>query len=225
MNRYIIVDTETTGLYQEKDRVFEIAGVEIIDGKVTGKEYHSYINPKIELSNETKVICKIDDDSFLADEKEFSEIIDDFLNFLGDDAIIVAHNAAFDVKFINAEMERCAKGSLAKYKVVDTVRLFKFISPNLSAKLDHICSRMNIDLSIRDRDGHSAIVDCRLLAEAFCLAIEGKDEDYPLNFDQREMDFVGFSKNKEVFNDRNIVSVSEAEEESHKRMMSKIMKK
>ena len=223
MQRYVIIDTETTGLNPAEDRVFEIAAVEVIGGKITGKEYHSYINPEKRLSDESKAICKIDDDSFLLEHKKFADVIDDFLRFIADDAALVAHNVSFDINFINAELRRCGREEITGRHIVDTVRLAKYQDPKSSAKLDHVCNRVGVDISIRDREGHSAIIDCRLLSEVFCIVTANESDDYPLQFDKRKMDFQGFTKRHDVLEDRKIVSNSKEELELHNMMMKDIL--
>ena len=125
MIRYVIFDTETTGLDPlNGDRVIEIGCVEMLDKQVTGRTYHQLINPECKLSDDTIDITHITDD-MLADKPVFKDIVNDFLAFLNDTAgtdkvILVAHHASFDLKFLNHELKNIGLDGLQKFEVIDT---------------------------------------------------------------------------------------------------------
>jgi DNA polymerase III subunit epsilon len=160
--REVCFDTETTGLSAEHDRVAEIAAIELIDYIPTGREFHCYINPQRRMPEEATRIHGLTDE-FLKDKPKFQEIIDDFLQFVGD-ASLVAHNAQFDFKMVNSELRRLRKPPL-KNIMIDTVALSKIKFPGAKASLDDLCRRFGIDLS--KRTTHTAILDTRLLGAVY----------------------------------------------------------
>lgn len=162
--REIILDTETTGLSARNgDRIIEIGCVETF-GKVRGKKfYHQYINPERDIPADATRIHGITD-AFIADKPVFSEIIDAFLEFIGDD-ILVAHNASFDVGFLNMELERCGKPALSSKRIIDTVKIARKKYPGARVNLDALCKRYDISLEAREK--HGALLDAELLAEVY----------------------------------------------------------
>ena len=174
--RQIIIDTETTGLEPEKGhRIIEIGCVELIDRQFTGKTFHQYINPEREIEAEAIAVHNITND-FLADKPVFSKIIEDFLVFING-AELIAHNAAFDVGFINHEIrlwDKKAKLLNAYATVFDTLALARKMFPGQRNTLDALCKRYKIDLSSRKLHGHGALLDARLLAETYLLMTGGQ---------------------------------------------------
>ncbi|MDR2723824.1 MAG: DNA polymerase III subunit epsilon [Holosporaceae bacterium] len=169
--REIVLDTETTGLnYENKDRIVEIACVELINHVPTGNTYQTYINPQMKMSPEAVAISGITDE-LLADKPLFYEIVDDFLNFIGD-ARLVIHNAKFDIGFLNSELNRLNKPPVSLENTIDTLELARKSFPGMPASLDALCRRFGIDTSIRTK--HGALVDSQLLADVYINLLGGR---------------------------------------------------
>jgi DNA polymerase-3 subunit epsilon len=168
--REIVFDTETTGLdpYQG-DRLVEIGCVEIVNGFPTGKSFHKYLNPERDVPEGAFKVHGLSRE-FLMDKPLFAEVVDEFIEFIGD-APLVAHNAMFDLGFINAELERAKKPIVLRDRLVDTLMLARRRFPGGGNKLDDLCMRYNIDLSRRTK--HGALLDAELLAEVY-IELTGK---------------------------------------------------
>ena len=171
--REICFDTETTGLDPKSgDRITEIGCVEIVDRKITGNTFREIINPDRKNSLESIQTTGLTDE-ILKDKPFFSEIADNFLEFIGDSQL-VAHNAGFDIAFVNHELSLLGKEPL-KNSVVDSLNLAKIKFPGKKNNLDVLCERFNIDNSRRDK--HGALLDAELLAEVYlCLTQEEQSQ-------------------------------------------------
>jgi DNA polymerase-3 subunit epsilon len=162
--REVVFDTETTGLDPTGgDRLIEIAAMEIINDKITDKIFHVYINPQRDVPDSAFRVHGISRE-FLNDKPVFIEIIDKFIDFIGDDPII-AHNAEFDLKFINEELRRARRPSLENNLVIDTLVLARQKHPGAANSLDALCARYGIDRSRRTK--HGALIDTEILAEVY----------------------------------------------------------
>ncbi len=162
--REIVFDTETTGLSPENgDRVIEIAAVEIDDFRFTQKSFHVYIDPEREIPASAIDIHGITND-FIRGKPKFAEVAEAFLAFVGD-APLVAHNAEFDFRFLNAELKRLAKPPLDPARMVDTLAIARSRHPGAANSLDALCKRYGIDLSRRVK--HGALIDSEILAELY----------------------------------------------------------
>lgn len=169
--REIIFDTETTGLDARLDRVIEIGGVELINRFPTGRTFHHYINPQgREIHAEAESVHGIGM-AQLADKPIFDAIAEEFLAFI-DGARLVAHNASFDMGFINAELERLGHPAITADRVVDTLAIAKRKHPMGPNSLDALCRRYGIDNSRRTK--HGALLDSEILAEVYIELIGGK---------------------------------------------------
>src|ERR1043165_8116913 len=168
--REIVFDTETTGLdpYQG-DRLVEIGCVELINGFPTGNHFRAYLNPERDMPDAAFQVHGLSIE-FLKDKPFFADVCDEFLAFVGD-APLIAHNAMFDLGFINAELERCKKAALQRERLVDTLMLARRRYPAGPNKLDDLCGRFAIDLSRRTK--HGALLDAELLAEVY-VELTGK---------------------------------------------------
>ncbi len=163
--REIALDTETTGLStREGDRITEIGCVEIIDKQVTGNSFHAYVNPERELSAASTKISGLTYD-FLKKFDNFEKVSTGFLDFIGNDRLVI-HNAKFDMKFLNYELELLDRPHLTN-EIVDTLEVAKRKYPGAPISLDALCRRFAIDLSKRTK--HGALVDAELLAEVYVL--------------------------------------------------------
>ena len=176
--REIVLDTETTGFDPEQgDRIVEIGAVELYNHVPTGQTYHQYINPERAMPQEAFQVHGLGDD-FLRDKPVFARIADEFLNFVGD-AKLVIHNAAFDMKFLNAELGWLKKRQLPWEQALDTLAIARKKFPGSPASLDALCRRFNIDNSSRTL--HGALLDSEILAEVYLELIGGKQPDFGLS--------------------------------------------
>ncbi len=169
--REIILDTETTGLDPKKgDRVIEICALEMLDGRLTGERFHHILNPERDIPAEASAVHGLYAKD-VAGKKRFAELADDMLAFIGD-SMFIAHNAPFDVAFLNAELMACNLPPFASAQVIDTLALAKRQFPGARLSLDALCQRFSIDLSGRKK--HSALIDTQLLAEVYIELTGGK---------------------------------------------------
>jgi DNA polymerase-3 subunit epsilon len=168
--REIVFDTETTGLdpYQG-DRLVEIGCVELLNGFPTGNSFHRYLNPERDIPDGAFKVHGLSGE-FLKDKPLFADICEEFLAFVGE-APLIAHNAMFDLGFINAELERCKKALLQRERLVDTLMLARRRYPAGPNRLDDLCARFSIDASRRTK--HGALLDAELLAEVY-VELTGK---------------------------------------------------
>jgi DNA polymerase III subunit epsilon len=169
--REIILDTETTGLDPREDRVIEIGGVELDNRFPTGRSFHVYINAQGRPVHPDALAVHGISDADLAGKPIFPEIVDDFIAFI-DGARLVAHNASFDMGFINTEFERIGLPPVAQERVVDSLALARRKHPMGPNSLDALCRRYGIDNSRRTK--HGALLDSELLAEVYIELIGGR---------------------------------------------------
>jgi DNA polymerase-3 subunit epsilon len=168
--REIVIDTETTGLDPASGhRVVEIAAVELMHHMPTGQKFHCYINPERDMPAEAFAVHGLDAE-FLAGFPSFAAVAEEFVAFIGDDPL-VAHNAEFDLGFLNAELVRAGRLRLSG-GIVDTLALARKRFPGAPASLDALCRRFTIDLSGREK--HGAEIDCLLLAEVYIELLGGR---------------------------------------------------
>jgi DNA polymerase-3 subunit epsilon len=176
MTREIVLDTETTGLNPlTGDRVVEIGGVELFNHIPTGRHFHHYINPERRMAEDAFSVHGLSDE-FLADKPRFAEIVDDMLEFFGD-AVLIAHNAPFDVQFLNFELEKVRRPSL-RNQIIDTVMLARDKHPGARVSLDALCKHYGIDNSRRTL--HGALLDSEILADVYLELIGGRQVTFAL---------------------------------------------
>jgi DNA polymerase-3 subunit epsilon len=169
--REIVLDTETTGLDPGSGhRIVEVAGLELLHHLPTGRTFREYINPERDMPEEAERIHGLSAD-FLKDKPLFAKIAPDFLDFIGD-ARLVIHNAAFDMKFLNAELRKAGHDIIAPARAIDTVALARQRFPGAQVSLDALCRRFEIDNSARTF--HGALLDCELLAEVYLELCGGR---------------------------------------------------
>lgn len=175
--REIVLDTETTGFDPTTgDRIVEIGAVELERHIPTGRTYHQYINPERAMPDEAFQVHGLGDD-FLRDKPKFAEVGQAFLDFVGD-AKLVIHNAAFDIKFLNAELGWMGLPSIPWDQAIDTLEIARRKFPGSPASLDALCRRFNIDNSSRTL--HGALLDSEILAEVYLELIGGRQPDFAL---------------------------------------------
>lgn len=162
--REIVLDTETTGLDPANgDRIVEIGCLELVNRLPTGNTYHAYINPERDMPREAEAVHGLSA-AFLADKPVFAAIADDFIAFVKGAALII-HNAAFDMKFLNAELARLGRDDLRSAEIIDTLAMARKKFPGAAASLDALCRRFGVDNS--GRDLHGALIDSELLAGVY----------------------------------------------------------
>ncbi len=166
--RQVVFDLETTGFrYDEGHRIVEIGAVELVRGAVTGKTFHTYVNPLRDVPEGAVKVHGLTE-KFLKDFPPFDDArtADAFVDFVAD-AELIAHNGeAFDLPFVNAELEGSGRRRLSN-RLEDTLLMARRKYPGSPASLDALCQRFNIDTRERARDGHGALLDSRLLAEVY----------------------------------------------------------
>ncbi|MEP2703611.1 MAG: DNA polymerase III subunit epsilon [Roseibium sp.] len=181
--REISFDTETTGLNPRGgDRLVEIGGVELINHIPTGKSYHVYINPQRDMPEGAFKVHGLSEE-FLSDKQLFSQVADEFLEFVGD-ATLVIHNAAFDMGFINMELEKAGRRHISNDQVLDTLEIARRKHPSGPNSLDALCSRYGIDNSRRVK--HGALLDAEILAEVYLELIGGRQRGLGLMSDEED---------------------------------------
>lgn len=169
--REIVLDTETTGFDPNNgDRIVEIGCVELVDHLPTGGEYQVYLNPERDMPKEAEAVHGISS-AFLADKPKFAEICDDFLAFIGDSPLVI-HNAAFDMRFLNAELSRVGRPPLPFSRAIDSIEVAKAKLPGARYSLDELCKRFEVDLTRRDK--HGALLDAELTAQVYLELMGGR---------------------------------------------------
>ncbi len=177
--REIVLDTETTGLEPAAgDRIVEIGAIELLNHVPTGRTFHQYINPERAMPREAFEVHGLGDD-FLRDKPKFAEIAGAFLDFIGADAKLVIHNAAFDMKFLNAELGWAGHPVMPMDRAIDTASMARRKFPGSPASLDALCRRFGIDNSAREK--HGALLDSELLADVYLELIGGRQPDFVLS--------------------------------------------
>lgn len=222
--REIVFDTETTGLEPKQGhRIVEIGCIELIDKVRTGRFFHRYLNPERDVPQRVINIHGITEE-FLRDKPLFRKIAASFLEFLGD-APLVIHNAAFDIKFINFELERASFPEINKNRAIDTLIMARTKFPGAKANLDALCERFGINLSRRDK--HGALLDAELLAEVYIALTGGAQRTmFAEDIIDTNNKVIALSplKNKQEFIAAREFSISEDEIARHKEFISKKIK-
>ena len=223
MTREIVLDTETTGMDPfEGDRIIEIGAVELVNLLPTGKTCQLYINPERDVPPEATAVHGITNE-FLKDKPVFSAVYTEFMDFIGDDSTLVIHNAEFDMKFLNWELENVGHKPISWNRVVDTLVMAREKFPGSPANLDALCRRFEIDNT--DRTYHGALLDSELLAEVYLELRGGR---------QRGLDLSSNAVTKTVQNTQPVVkkdrtfrstrphAPTEKELEAHKTLLTKL---
>ena len=175
--REIVFDTETTGLNPlGGDRIVEIGCVELFNRLPTGETFHVYLNPERDMPEAAFRVHGLSAE-FLSDKPLFTDIAQDFIDFIGD-AALVAHNASFDMGFINAELVRVSRPTIDSERVIDTLQIARRKHPFGPNSLDALCQRYNIDNSKRTK--HGALLDSEILAEVYIELTGGRQADLGL---------------------------------------------
>ncbi len=220
MKREIVLDTETTGLDPfSGHRIVEIGCVEVVGGVRTGIFFHCYLNPQRDMPPEAFRVHGLSSE-FLADKPIFAEKVDDFLEFVSDSQLVI-HNAAFDMKFINFELDKLGFPEIMMDRAIDTVLIARKKFPGSPASLDALCKRFNIDISARTK--HGALLDAELLADVYLDLMGGRQSMLVLDEVKQNItantQAIGYNKtNLEA----RIFKISLEEEQAHKIMLMKL---
>lgn len=218
--REICFDTETTGFDPNKgDKVVEIACVEMINRVRTGNHYHVYINPRRDMPEEAFKVHGLSSE-FLADKPIFAHVAQGFLDFIKD-AKIIAHNAKFDMKFLNFELGLVGLGPIPNDVVIDTLVIARQKFPGAQNSLDALCRRFNVDLSKRSK--HGALLDSELLADVYIELMGGAQEKLVLSDDSKNDEIkigeLTIDKSKKILAKRDF-TLSEDEINAHKKFIT-----
>ena len=174
MSRQIVLDTETTGLSAESgDRIIEIGCVELLNRKLTGNNLHFYVNPERDSHEDALRVHGLTTE-FLRDKPKFAEVAEEILRYL-EGAEIIIHNAAFDIGFLDKELERLGKPVFTSFvsEVTDTLAMAKQLYPGKRNSLDALCDRLGVDNS--GRTLHGALLDAELLADVYINLTRGQE--------------------------------------------------
>ena len=213
----IILDTETTGIsFKEGHRIVEIGCIELNDLIQTKKKFHCYLNPERKVSEKALEVHGYTDE-FLSKQKKFSDISEEFLEFIKDKRLII-HNAEFDLGHLNNELSLLGKKKLTN-EVIDTLILARDKYPGSPVSLDALCKRYRVDNS--KRTNHTALVDCDLLAKVYINLIDQKEPT--LNFQTQDTQ-INLNNNKvEYF--KKVIAPTVEELKKHKEYLKKDLKK
>ena len=175
--REIVFDTETTGIMPgDGHRVVEIGALEMVHRVLTGKTFHTYIDPCRPMPKDSQAIHGLSS-AFLTGQPVFEAVVDEFLSFIGDSPL-VAHNAVFDFGFINYELKRCGMRIIPDSRAVCTLELSRKKHPGAKHTLDALCNRYGVDLSARTK--HGALIDAELLARVYVELMGGRQIGFDL---------------------------------------------
>ncbi|MFK5996918.1 MAG: DNA polymerase III subunit epsilon [Rhodobacterales bacterium] len=222
--REIVWDTETTGFDPESgDRLVEIGAVELFNHMPTGNTYHQYINPERSMPQEAFAVHGLGDE-FLADKPVFKHVAQDFLDFIGD-AKIVAHNAKFDMRFINAELKWIGIAPIPMSQSIDTLEIARKKFPGAQNSLDALCRRFGVNTA---REKHGALLDSEILAEVYLELIGGRQPDFALSVVAgQDVSGRGKSSDRSVIEPRKTPmksKLTEAEAKAHREFIEKLGK-
>jgi DNA polymerase-3 subunit epsilon len=179
----VVLDTETTGLeVKDGHRIVEIGCIELENQFSTSKKFHCYLNPERKVSEKAFEVHGYSDE-FLAPQKKFSEICDEFLNFIENKKLII-HNARFDLSHLNNELSLIGKKKIDKKNIIDTLELARDKFPGSQVNLDALCKRFRVDNSRRTK--HTALMDCELLSKVYINLIDQKEPTLDFKLAEKE---------------------------------------
>ena len=214
----VILDTETTGLsVKDGHRIVEIGCIELNNLIPTQKKFHCYLNPERKVSEKALKVHGYTDE-FLSKKEKFSQVADDFLNFIKNKRLVI-HNAEFDIGHLNNELKLLSKDKITN-QIVDTLELARNKFPGSQISLDALCKRYRIDNSKRTQ--HTALVDCDLLAKVYINLLGQKEPT--LNFQSQEL-IEDSGSQKQIFYFKKVILPNEIEMQKHKDYLKKDLKK
>ena len=214
----VVLDTETTGLSVAKGhRIVEIGCIELKNQIPTNKTFHCYLNPQRKVSEDAIKVHGYTDE-FLADKKKFSEVADDFLQFIQNKKLII-HNAEFDISHLNNELKLSGKTLISKDNVIDTLDIAREKYPGSQISLDALCKRFRIDNS--RRKFHTALIDCELLSKVYVNLIDQKEPKLNFSSNNNKSDL----NSQDIDYCKKIIEPTSSEIEEYKLFMKKSLKK
>ena len=216
----IILDTETTGIsIKEGHRIVEIGCIELDNLSPTKKNFHCYLNPERKVSEKALEVHGYTNE-FLSDKKKFSEIADEFLNFIKDKKIII-HNAEFDITHLNNELQIAGKSKIDKKNTIDTLEIARDKFPGSGVSLDALCKRYRIDNSKREK--HTALMDCELLSKIYINLLDQKEPT--LDFNTINKDINNLDEKEEIDYFKKVIIPNSEEIQIHKKYLKNSLKK
>ncbi|MDC2995896.1 DNA polymerase III subunit epsilon [Candidatus Pelagibacter sp.] len=216
----VILDTETTGLdVKDGHRIVEIGCLEIDNYVLTSKKFHCYLNPERKVSEQALKVHGYTD-SFLAKQKKFSDIVDEFSDFIKDKKLVI-HNANFDLSHLNNELAILGKNKINSQNVIDTLELARSKFPGAQNSLDALCKRFKIDNSKRVK--HTALVDCELLSKVYVNLTGQKEPTLDLKIGENNIELEDNKKKVQYFN--MVIKPTNEEIKLHKKFLKTKLKK
>ena len=216
----VILDTETTGLsVREGHRIVEIGCIEIDDLIPTQNRFHCYLNPERKVSEKALEVHGYTDE-FLSTQKKFSEVVEEFLNFIENKRLVI-HNAEFDLSHLNNELGLLGKKKLNSENTIDTLALARDKFPGSPISLDALCKRYRVDNSKRTQ--HTALIDCDLLAKVYINLLDQKEPT--LNFQNQDNEKIMINSNDVNQYYKKIIKPTEEELKLHKAYLKSSLKK
>ncbi|MDC0395487.1 DNA polymerase III subunit epsilon [Candidatus Pelagibacter sp.] len=216
----VILDTETTGLFvKDGHRIVEIGCIELEDLVPTKNRFHCYLNPERKVSEKALEVHGYTDE-FLSKQKKFSEVVDDFLNFIENKRLVI-HNAEFDLSHLDNELILLGKKKLNRVNVVDTLILARDKFPGSPTSLDALCKRYRVDNSQRTQ--HTALIDCDLLAKIYINLLDQKEPTLNFQTEDNEKIIINPSDTNQYY--KKVIKPTEEELKLHKQYLKSNLKK
>ena len=216
----VILDTETTGLsVSDGHRIVEIGCIELNDLIPTQNRFHCYLNPERKVSERALEVHGYTDE-FLSTQKKFSDVVDEFLNFIENKRLVI-HNAEFDLSHLNNELALLGKKKLNKENTIDTLALARDKFPGSPISLDALCKRYRVDNSKRTQ--HTALIDCDLLAKVYINLLDQKEPT--LNFKNEDNKKILINSNDTSQYYKKVIKPTEEELKLHKEYLKSSLKK
>ena len=216
----VILDTETTGLFvKDGHRIVEIGCIELEDLVPTKNRFHCYLNPERKVSEKALEVHGYTDE-FLSKQKKFSEVVDDFLNFIENKRLVI-HNAEFDLSHLDNELILLGKKKLNRVNVVDTLILARDKFPGSPTSLDALCKRYRVDNSQRTQ--HTALIDCDLLAKIYINLLDKKEPTLNFQTEDNEKIIINPSDTNQYY--KKVIKPTEEELKLHKQYLKSNLKK
>ena len=216
----VILDTETTGLSaREGHRIVEIGCIELNDLIPTQNRFHCYLNPERKVSEKALEVHGYTDE-FLSTQKKFSEVVDEFLNFIENKRLVI-HNAEFDLSHLNNELQLLGKKKLNKENVIDTLALARDKFPGSPISLDALCKRYRVDNS--NRAQHTALIDCDLLAKVYINLLDQKEPTLNFKNEENIKTIINLNDKNQYY--KKVIRPTEEELKLHKEYLTNNLKK
>ena len=216
----VILDTETTGLFvKDGHRIVEIGCIELEDLVPTKNRFHCYLNPERKVSEKALEVHGYTDE-FLSKQKKFSEVVDEFLNFIENKRLVI-HNAEFDLTHLNNELALLGKKRLNSENVVDTLLLARDKFPGSPISLDALCKRYRVDNSKRTQ--HTALIDCDLLAKVYINLLDQKEPTLNFKNEENVKTIINLKDNNQYY--KKVIKPTEEELRLHKEYLKNNLKK